>query len=104
MKILKYGSQELEKIYNRSFCRKPKVIPRVARIIEDVRLDGDEALVRYTKKYDKVKLSPKQIRLSQAEISGAYQNIGPDFVSSLKLVIERSEEHTSELQSQPKLV
>ena len=60
----------------------------MARIIEDVRLDGDEALVRYTKKYDKVKLSPKQIRSSQAEISGAYQNISPDFVSSLKLVIE----------------
>lgn len=88
MKILKYGSKELEKIYNRSFCRKSKVTSRVARIIEDVRLDGDEALVRYTKKYDKVKLLPKQIRSSQAEISGAYQNISPDFVSSLKLVIE----------------
>lgn len=88
MKIIKYGSKELEKIYNRSFHRKAKVISRVAKIIEDVRLGGDEALLRYTKKYDKVKLSPKQLRVSQSEISGAYQNISPDFVASLKVIIE----------------
>lgn len=88
MKIIKYGSKELDKIYNRSFCRKPKVISRVAKIIEDVRLYGDDALTRYTKKYDKIKLLPKQIRLSQAEISGAYQNISPDFIFSLKQIIE----------------
>lgn len=88
MKILKYGSKELEKIYQRSFCRKPKVIATVAKILEDVRGFGDEALIKYTRKYDKVKLSPKQLRVSQAEISGAYQNISPDFISSLKVIIE----------------
>lgn len=88
MKIIRYGSKELEKIYKRGTCRRRKVISRVARIIEDVRLGADDALVRYTKRYDKVKLLPKQIRVSQAEISGAYQNISPDFVSSLKVIIE----------------
>lgn len=88
MKIIKYGSKELTKIYERSLCRKPKVIVKVAKIIEDVRTSGDDALVRYTKKFDKVKLLPKQIRVTQSEISGAYQNISPDFVSSLKVIIE----------------
>lgn len=88
MKILRYGSKELEKIYNRSLCRKPKVIARVTKILDEVRAFGDEALIRYTKKYDKVKLLPKQIRVTQAEISGAYQNISPDFISSLKVIIE----------------
>ena len=88
MKIIKYGSKELEKIYNRSFCRKPRVVKVVAKIIEDVRIYGDEALIRYTRKYDKVKLTVRQLRVSQAEISGAYQNIEPDFVSSLKVIIE----------------
>lgn len=88
MKILRYGSKELEKIYNRSFCRKPKVIARVTKILEEVRAFGDEALIRYTRKYDKVKLLPKQLRVTQAEISGAYQNISPDFISSLKVIIE----------------
>lgn len=88
MKIIKYGSKELEKIYQRSLCRKPKVISRVGKIIEEVRLCGDEAVIRYTKKYDKVKLTVKQLRVSQAELSGAYQNIEPDFVSSLKIIID----------------
>lgn len=88
MKILRYGSKELEKIYNRTLCRKPKVISRVSKIVEEVRLNGDEALVRYTKKYDKLKLTTRQIKVSQAEISGAYQNISPDFVSSLKIIID----------------
>lgn len=88
MKIIRYGSKELEKVYNRTLCRKPKIISRVAKIIEEVRLNGDEALARYTKKYDHAKLSPRQIKVSQAEISGAYQNISPDFVSCLKLVID----------------
>ena len=88
MKVLRYGSKELEKIYQRSLCRKPKITARVARIIEDVRIAGDDALTRYTRKYDKVRLSPKQIKVTQAEISGAYQNISPDFISSLKVIID----------------
>lgn len=88
MKIIKYGSKELEKIYQRSLCRKPKVISLVGKIIEEVRLYGDEAVIRYTKKYDKVKLTVKQLRVSQAELSGAYQNIEPDFVANLKIIID----------------
>lgn len=88
MKVVRYGSKELEKLYNRTLCRKPKVVSRVAKIIEDVRSGGDEALIRYTKKYDRVKLQLKQLKASQAEISGAYQNISPNFVSCLKIIID----------------
>ena len=88
MKIIKYGSKELEKIYQRSLYRRPKVISRVGKIIEEVRLYGDEAVIRYTKKYDRVKLTAKQLRVSQAELSGAYQNIEPDFVANLKIIID----------------
>lgn len=88
MKIIRYGSKELEKIYNRTLYRNHKTVSRVAKILDDVRLNGDAALIRYTKKYDKAPLSVKQIKVSQAEISGSYQNISPDFVSSLKLIID----------------
>ncbi len=88
MKIIKYGSQELKKIYQRTLCRKPKVISKVAKIMEDARLSGDEALCRYTRKYDKVKILPKHLKVTQAEISGAYQSIQPDFVESLKVIID----------------
>lgn len=88
MKIIRANSKKLEKIYNRGFTKSRRVEEKVKRIIEGVRLEGDEALLKYTRKFDGVKLLPRQLRVSQIEISGAYQNISPNFVSSLKIIIE----------------
>lgn len=88
MKIIRFTSKKLEKIYSRGFIKQSRVEDRVKKIIEDVRLFGDDALIKYTKKFDGVKLSTRQLKVAQIEISGAYQNISPNFVSSLKVVIE----------------
>lgn len=88
MKIIRFNSKKLEKIYNCRFYRSKRVEEKVRQIIEDVRVFGDEALIKYTKKFDKVKLSPKQLKVSAIEASGAYQSISPDFVSNLKIIIE----------------
>jgi histidinol dehydrogenase len=88
MKILTQNGQGIQKLYNRHFLeRKKHVDERVRRIIEDVRLDGDDALIRHTKRFDKVKLNVKQIRVAENEISAAFQNITSDFISDLKLII-----------------
>jgi len=88
MKIIKAASKKLDKIYNRGLCRQVRVEEKVRKIIDDVRLFGDEALIKYTKKFDGVKMIPRQLKVSEIEISGAYANISPNFVSSLKVVIE----------------
>lgn len=88
MKIIRSTSKQLEKIYNRQFIRSKRVEEKVRQIIEDVRIFGDDALIKYTKKFDRVKLSVRQLKVSQIEISGAYQNITPNFVSNLKAIIE----------------
>ena len=88
MKIIRFASKQLDKIYNRGLIKSKRVEEKVRRIIEDVRILGDEALIKYTKRFDAVKLSPRQLKVSEIEISGAYQNISPNFVSSLKIIIE----------------
>jgi len=88
MKIIRPTSKKLEKIYSRQFTKSKRVEDKVRKIIENVRIFGDEALVKYTKKFDKVKLTVKQLKVSRIEISGAYQNISPNFVSNLKIIIE----------------
>ncbi len=88
MKIIRFTSKKLEKIYNRGQLPQQRVEEKVRKIIDDVRLFGDDALIKYTRKFDKVKLSQRQLKVSQIEISGAYANISPHFVSSLKVVIE----------------
>ncbi|MFH1339390.1 MAG: histidinol dehydrogenase [Candidatus Omnitrophota bacterium] len=88
MRIIRYSSKKLQEIYNRGIPRTRRLKEKVEKIIEDVRLQGDDALIKYTKKFDAVKLSAKSLRITEAEISGAYQNIEPDFVTSLKQIIE----------------
>ena len=88
MKIIRSTSKKLEKIYNRGFIRHNRIEEKVRKIIEDVRMFGDEAVIKYTKKFDGVKLSPRQFKVSEIEISAAYQNISPNFVSNLKIIIE----------------
>jgi histidinol dehydrogenase len=89
MKIIRFNStKQLEKIYNRGFIKSRRVEDKVRQIIEDVRLLGDDAVLKYTRKFDKVKMTAKQLRVTEREISGAYQNITPNFVSSLKVAIE----------------
>jgi len=91
MKLLRLYSKEMEKLINRLYLRKKRVEKTVAKIIEDVRNFGDEAVVKYTYKFDKVKLNPRQIRVTEAEISGAFQDIQPDFVIKFKEIIENIE-------------
>ena len=88
MKTIRFNSKKLDKIYNRGLLRNRRVEEKVRSIIDDVRAFGDEALVKYTKKFDKVKLLPRQFKVSETEISAAYQNISPNFVSNLKIIIE----------------
>ncbi|MBI4708426.1 MAG: histidinol dehydrogenase [Candidatus Omnitrophica bacterium] len=88
MKIIRFTSKKLDKIYNRGQVKNKRVEEKVRKIIEDVRLFGDEAVLKYTRKFDRVKMTQRQLKVSQIEISGAYQNISPNFVSTLKMVIE----------------
>jgi histidinol dehydrogenase len=89
MKIIRFNStKQLEKIYGRGFVKSRRVEDKVKQILEDVRLFGDDAVLKYTRKFDKVKMTAKMLRVTEREISGAYQNITPNFVSSLKVVIE----------------
>ena len=88
MKLVKVGSANFEKLINRNSHFKKRVADSVKNILDNVRLNGDDALIRYTRKFDKVKMKTKDIRVTECEISGAYQNIKPEIVTTLKTVIE----------------
>ncbi|MFH0772287.1 MAG: histidinol dehydrogenase [Candidatus Omnitrophota bacterium] len=88
MKVVRLYGKEFEKLCNRHSNRKKRISETVSRIIEDVRLNGDDALIKYTRKFDKVKLTPKQLRVTESETSAAYQDIDSEFISELKNIIE----------------
>ncbi len=88
MKILKLTGQNIQKLYDRNLLsRKKHVEERVRKIIEDVKVNGDDAVLKYTRRFDKVKLTARQLRVAESEISGAFQNITSDFVTNLKIIL-----------------
>lgn len=56
----------------------------VGKIIDDVRLKGDAAVVFYTKKFDAVELKPQNLRVTPAEIKSAVKNVDGKTLSALK--------------------
>lgn len=95
MKILRYPSKEaearLQSIINRglSFSRKDQ--RSVSRILEDVRKNGDGALIGYIRKFDSPSMVSDSLRVTRKEIDSASKMAGNPFISSLKRAIGQIE-------------
>ncbi|MBU4149126.1 MAG: histidinol dehydrogenase [Candidatus Omnitrophica bacterium] len=87
MKILRLSSKEMQNLCERYYCNKKRIAEKVSRIVQSVKEDGDKAILRYTRKFDKIKLSFKDLKVSANEINGAYQNINADFIANLKSIM-----------------
>ena len=56
----------------------------VARILEDVRIKGDEALFAYTETFDHASINEQNIQVTEEEIREAYELAGEDLVSIIR--------------------
>lgn len=54
------------------------------RILKDVRLRGDRALVRYSRKFDGVDLRAEGFTVSRGEIRRAYKNVPRGFIAAVR--------------------
>jgi histidinol dehydrogenase len=63
----------------------------VAKILADVRSEGDTALLRYTEGFDRLTLAADQLRISADEIDAAVSGIPSDLMSALDLAATRIE-------------
>src|SRR5947209_2564269 len=50
-----------------------ELVEQVRPIVEGVRQRGDEALIEFTARFDRVQLTPERLRVSREEIDRAYQ-------------------------------
>jgi histidinol dehydrogenase len=63
----------------------------VSVIIADVRASGDEALLRYTARFDRLSLTPDRLRIATGEIDAAVASIAPELSAALDLAATRIE-------------
>lgn len=87
MKVISRRSQEWQRICARQIQRKPRIESGVRSIIDAVYEEGDTAVLRFTRKFDKVQMTAKEQRVTEAEISGAFQHLDPNFVLHIKRAI-----------------
>lgn len=57
------SNEQLRRIRSRSLQMNSDLIARVSEIVEGVRSGGDEALINYTRRFDRIELKPTELRV-----------------------------------------
>lgn len=95
MKIYKYPSKSAEKrvasIANRGLDVKKKDVAYVTRILEDVRKNGDKALIQYARQFDSPRLTIAALKVTSGEIKAAAKSVGRPFKRALNRAADQIE-------------
>ena len=95
MKIYTHPSEQAEKriaaIINRGVGFTKKEIRYVERILEDVRKNGDSALIKYVHQFDSPKVTLENIRVSEKEFKDAVKGTDRQFAATLNRAINQIE-------------
>ncbi len=83
MKIYDYPSKSAERklsaIVNRGMRFRKKDILSVTRILEDVRKNGDRALIKYVNQFDAPKMKIEQLAVTEADFKDAARRVDASF-------------------------
>ena len=90
VKTLDVGFQPLlKRILGRRGTRADEVECRVSEIVAAVQKQGDRALLRYTRLFDRVRLSPESMEVQPTEISRALNDVPRGDLTTLRLAAKR---------------
>lgn len=91
--IMEISSATLEALARLDSRRPPAadVAGAVQEILEAVRERGDDALVQYERRFDCPALTAEQLRVTPEEIEQAYENVSDEWLSAVRLAVERIE-------------
>lgn len=81
--------EALERLRGRFELLGQDVLDVVEGVLRDVRSQGDRALLRYTRKFDGLKLSADEIRLKESDFKAARRRVDRPTVRALELAAER---------------
>ena len=69
----------------------------VHNIIQDVAKNGDQAVVKYTKEFDKLELTPETLKVSVKELEAARKGADPRFMEAMRRAIENVRRYQKKL-------
>ncbi|MDY3250867.1 MAG: histidinol dehydrogenase, partial [Candidatus Choladocola sp.] len=88
MKVVKLTAETKKNILEHLLKRSPDSYEgfeeKVNEIVSNVKQKGDEALFAYTKQFDGVQITKETIRVTEAEIAEAYENVDPTLLDVIR--------------------
>ncbi len=105
MEILKYPSESAENKINsiiseRGLDFSEEQFNSVQAILDDVKINGDKALIKYINKFDAPELTMDSIQVTEKEFSEAEKKVDSDFLKALDRACEQVESfHKKQLQN-----
>ena len=84
-------AEKLDQLLNKERAEAKDVADVVSKIIEDVRHNGDAALIALTKRFDSIDLTEKGFRVSLEEIQDARGSVSKEEFTALTLAANRIE-------------
>lgn len=96
MKILRTTDRNFRydfgKVFKRTSDTPESVLKTVADILDDIKRIGDQALIKYTSKFDQHDITMKSLEVSPKEINHALKVVSSEHVKALELAAERIED------------
>lgn len=83
------GEQAIQSLLSRFQTGDESCAQTVAEIIDAVKIQGDDALLEYTRKFDAPDMAVSGLGVSATELKDAYDQIDDDFLQTLEIAIDR---------------
>ena len=81
------AEEKLQQILNRSSFDNEGQMEAVQNIWDDVKDNGDEAIFKYTAKFDGAELDENTLEVQEEEIKAAYEKVDDDFLAAIETSI-----------------
>ncbi|ACX51476.1 histidinol dehydrogenase [Ammonifex degensii KC4] len=89
LKIITYDDPRLPQVLDRRFSFPSEAADQVASILQEVKEKGDEAVLSFTARFDRVNLRPEELEVTAAEIDRAYEEVSPAYLTAVKCAVTR---------------
>lgn len=87
--ITEKNSEKLNKIMRRGEFMEAEYLPAVLEILENVKNNGDKALIEYTSRFDRFEITPESMLIKPEEIEKAVDSVPKELYKALKQAAAR---------------
>ena len=82
-----------EKLAERNRADNEETVEKVRKIVNDVKVDGDNALLKYTSCFDGIDLDANELKVKRHEIDNAINTVDKRFLEALRKASSNIEEY-----------